>query len=51
MSRRYDNIFIDLAYLVTDTAKDIAADTGKYQTVYPGKDGTKTVDLPKLGEM
>lgn len=47
MSRRYDNVFVDLAYLVTDTAKDIATDTGKYQTVYPGKDGTKKIDLVK----
>ena len=47
ISRRYDNAFIDLAYLVTDTAKDIAEETGKYQTVYPGKNGTKTIDLPK----
>ena len=48
MSRRYDNVFVDLAYLMTDTAKDIVKDTGKYQTVYPGKDGTKTIDLPNI---
>jgi len=48
MSRRYDNIFIDAAYLVIDIATDIAKDTGKYQTVYPGKDGTKTIDLPHI---
>lgn len=48
VSRRYDNVFIDLAYLVTDLAKDIAERDGKYQTVYPGKDGTKQVDLPKM---
>ncbi len=47
ISRRYDNIFIDLAYLVIDTAKDICARTGKYQTVYPNKNGTKQIDLPK----
>lgn len=44
--RRYDNVFIDLAYQITDLAKDIAERDGKYQTVYPNKDGTKEVDLP-----
>ncbi len=47
LSRRYDTAFVDLAYLITDTAKDIAEDTGKYQTVYPGKNGTKQIDFPK----
>lgn len=45
---KYDQIFIDLAYLITDTAMDIAKRTGKYQTVYPNKDGTKEIDLPKM---
>lgn len=48
LSKKYDQIFIDLAYLVTDTAMDIAKRTGKYQTVYPNKDGTKEIDLPKM---
>lgn len=47
LSRRYDNVFIDLAYLMIDLAKDIAEDTGHYQTVYPNKNGTKQIDLPK----
>ncbi len=47
LSRRYDTFFIDLAYLVVDLAKDIAERDGKYQTVYPNKDGTKQIDLPK----
>lgn len=47
LARRYDNAFVDLAYLVVDTAKDIAERTGKYHTVYPGKNGTKQVDLPE----
>ncbi len=46
LARRYDNVFIDLAGLVVDTAKDIADRTGFYQTVYPNKDGTREVDLP-----
>lgn len=47
LARRYDNFFIDLAYQVIDLAKDIAERDGKYQTVYPGKNGTQTIDLPK----
>jgi len=46
-SKRYDNLFIDLAYLIVDLAKDIAERDGEYQTVYPNKNGTKMVDLPK----
>jgi hypothetical protein len=46
-AKRYDNFFIDLAYLVIDLAKDIAERDGEYQTVYPNKNGTKMVDLPK----
>lgn len=48
LSRRYDNVFVDLAYAITDLAKDIAERDGKYQTIYPNKDGTKTIDLPKM---
>lgn len=48
LSKRYDNVFVDLAYLIADTAKDIAERDGKYQTIYPNKDGTKEVDLPAM---
>lgn len=48
LSRRYDNFFVDLAYQVIDLAKDIATREGKYQTIYPNKDGTKQIDLPKV---
>lgn len=44
--KRYDHAFIDLAYLIVDKAKDIAERDGKYQTVWPNKNGTKEVDLP-----
>jgi hypothetical protein len=47
-SKKYDQIFVDLAYLIVDTAREIAEKTGKYQTVYPNKDGTKQIDLPKM---
>lgn len=47
-SKKYDNVFVDLAYLIADTAKDIAERDKKYQTVYPNKDGTKEIDLPSM---
>jgi len=46
LSRRYDNFFIELAYLVIDLARDISIEQGSYTTVYPNKNGTKEVDLP-----
>ncbi len=46
LARSYDNVFIDLAYGMIDLAKDIAERDGAYSTVYPGKNGTKQVDLP-----
>lgn len=48
VAKKYDNVFKDLAYLITDTAVDIAKREGKYQTVYPNKDGTKEIDLPAM---
>lgn len=48
LSRRYDNLFIDLAYQITDLAKEIAIRDGKYSTIYPNKNGTKEIDFPKL---
>lgn len=44
--KRYDNMFIDLAYQIIDCAREIAEEEDSYQTVYPNKDGTKEVDLP-----
>ena len=48
LARRYDNLFIDLAYQIVDLAKEIADRDGKYQTIYPSKDRTKEIDLPKM---
>lgn len=48
LSKKYDNLFVDLAYLITDVAMDIAKRDGKYQTIYPNKDGTKEINLPKM---
>lgn len=47
LQKRYQNMYTDLAYLMIDCARDIAKETGEYLTVYPNKDGTREVDLPK----
>lgn len=46
--RRYDQMFIDLAYQVIDGAKDIAEETGRYQSIYPDKNGVQKVDFPNI---
>lgn len=46
VNKRYNKLFIDLAYKIIDLAKDICDRDGKYATVYPSKDGTQEVDLP-----
>ena len=48
LAKKRDNFFKELAYLITDTAMDIAKEQGHYQTVYPNKDGTKEIDLPAM---
>jgi hypothetical protein len=48
LSRKWTNVFKDLAYMITDKAKEICEREGKYQTVYPNKDGTKEIDLPAM---
>lgn len=45
--KRYDQLYIDLSYQDIYEAKDICEEHGKYTTVYPNKDGTKEIDLPK----
>jgi len=47
LSRKYDNLFVDIAYQVIELAKDICERDGSYSTVYPNKNGTKEIDLPK----
>lgn len=51
LEKRYAQAFIDLAHLTIDTAVDIAKDTGKYQTVFPTKDGTKKINLPDIEKL
>lgn len=48
LAKKRDNFFKELAYQMTDCAMEIAKVTGKYQTVYPNKDGTKEIDLPAM---
>lgn len=45
LSRRYNDLFIELAYQVIDHAKDICDREGSYSTVYPNKNGTKEINL------
>lgn len=48
MARRYQTNSADLAYLMIDCANDIVEETGKYTTVYPGKDGTREIDFKNI---
>jgi len=47
LEKRYQNFYNGLAYKMIDAAAEIAEETGKYLTVYPSKDGTREVELPK----
>ena len=47
LSRRFDDMFIDLAYQVIDLAKDICERDDEYSTVYPNKNSTKEINLEK----
>jgi hypothetical protein len=51
LERKYQNFYPELAYLMIDQAQEIAEVEGSYSTVYPGRDGTREIDLPKAGEM
>jgi hypothetical protein len=48
VSNKYSEMYIQLAYKITDVAMEIAKRDGSYQTVYPNKDGTKEIDLPAM---
>jgi len=48
-SRKWSNLFVDLAYQIIDLAKDIAEREGSYETVYPDKrKGTGSIELPDI---
>lgn len=46
VSRRYEDIGIELAHQIIDKAREIAERDGSYQTIYPSKNGTQEIDLP-----
>ena len=48
MQKRYQSFHTDIASKTLDRAALIAKRTGKYTTVYPGRDGTRKVDFPKI---
>jgi hypothetical protein len=48
MQKRYQDFYTDLASKTLDRAALIAKRDGKYMTVYPGRDGTRKVDFPKI---
>jgi hypothetical protein len=47
LQTRYQDFYVDLSYKMIDKASDIAKRDGKYSTIYPNKDGTRQIDLPK----
>lgn len=47
LARRDEDAITELSYEYMDCGKEIVEVTGSYSTVYPGKDGTREVDLPK----
>ena len=49
--RRYDKMYNELAEQGLDLAIDIAERDGKYQTVFPNKDGTRQVELPAIKKL
>lgn len=51
LSQDYQRFYQDLAYLMIEEAMDIAQETGGYETVFPDKNGTHRVDLPKFESM
>lgn len=51
LQKRYANAFQDLAYLIIDKAIDIAKEQGSYETVFPGKTGTKKINLPEIKKL
>lgn len=48
LERRMQGAYTDLAEHIIDSAKDIFEVTGKYTTVYPGKDGTRELDFKRI---
>lgn len=47
-SKKYERIYEQYAEQLFDKAQEIAERDGKYSTIYPNKNGTKVIDLPKI---
>ncbi len=48
--QRYQDTFVDLSYLIIDTAQDIVEENGgNYKTVFYDKDGTREIDFKSIG--
>lgn len=47
LQRRYEDMFVNLSYQIIDLAKDICERDGKYQTIYPSKNGIHEINLPE----
>lgn len=50
ISKKYERFYEDLAEQIFDKACEIAERDGKYSTIYPSKNGTKVIDLPKISK-
>lgn len=51
LEKRQQTFYQELAYAMFDVACDIAEREGKYQTIYPDKDGTKQINLPDISKL
>lgn len=51
LNKRYNQVFVELSHKILDCAAKIAEETGKYQTIYPDKDGVKEIDIPAAAEL
>lgn len=51
LERRYYDFYPSLAKKMMDAACELVEENGEYTTCYPDKDGTKEIDLTKLGAL
>jgi hypothetical protein len=49
--KNYSRMYEELAEQIFDRACDICERTGKYQTIYPNKNGAKEIDLPSIKKL
>lgn len=49
--KNYSRMYEELAEQIFDRACDIYERTGKYQTIYPNKNGAKEIDLPNIKKL